>query len=510
MKTAVSALETAGYIKRGKNAPRVYATSILAKNMEEASSIINNSRRFNDTQKQNAHRIIKLLISSRSIAKAGNDEAESRVDYISDLLGIPKADVIASINLMREDGLLADSKDLTAYIRRVDNKNKSLQVLQRFARLEEFLISIIKEEGQCVNLKEINDKAEQVNIKGSSVKSIKTLLYYWTIKSYIKKSLNTSQKHVDIIPEITLELLEIKFKKRINLARFIVEYLYEKSLEVSNSNKEEILVQFSVIELKKAYNNDITFFSESSENSIEDIEDALLYLAKIDSLNLEGGFLVLYNAMEIKRLELDNKIRYKVDDYKQLNEFYKQKIQQIHIVGEYANMMVRDYDEALQFVNDYFQMNYKQFISKYFKGNRLGEINRNITPEKYKQLFDSLSNIQSKIINDDLSKYIVVTAGPGSGKTRVLVHKLASLLILEDVKHEQLLMLTFSRAAATEFKKRLVDLIGNAANFIEIKTFHSYCFDLLGKVGSLKNANEIVKDASEMIMNGEVEIGHMK
>ena len=81
-----------------------------------------------------------------------------------------------------------------------------------------------------------------------------------------------------------------------------------------------------------------------------------------------------------------------------------------------------------------------------------------------------------------------MAAGPGSGKTRVLVHKLASLLLTEDVKHEQLLMLTFSRAAATEFKKRLLELIGNAANFIEIKTFHSYCFDLLGRVGSLPDA----------------------
>ena len=52
---------------------------------------------------------------------------------------------------------------------------------------------------------------------------------------------------------------------------------------------------------------------------------------------------------------------------------------------------------------------------------------------------------------------------------------------MEDVKHEQLLMVTFSRAAATEFKKRLFKLIGNAAHYIEIKTFHSYCFDLLGQ-----------------------------
>ena len=163
--------------------------------------------------------------------------------------------------------------------------------------------------------------------------------------------------------------------------------------------------------------------------------------------------------------------------------------------------MVRDYDAALQFVQDYFNMEFKKFIAKYFKGERAKEIERNITPDRYNQLFGDLSDIQEEIIND-ISKYIVVAAGPGSGKTRVLVHKLASLYQLEDVKHEQMLMLTFSRAAATEFKKRLHTLIGNAANFIEIKTFHSYCFDLLGKIGTLEASENIVRDAAEMIRNG--------
>jgi len=87
----------------------------------------------------------------------------------------------------------------------------------------------------------------------------------------------------------------------------------------------------------------------------------------------------------------------------------------------------------------------------------------------------------------------------GVGKTRILVHKLASLLLMEDVKHEQLLMVTFSRAAATEFKKRLISLIGNAAHYIEIKTFHSYCFDLLGRVGSLEKSDAILKNTIEKI-----------
>ena len=124
----------------------------------------------------------------------------------------------------------------------------------------------------------------------------------------------------------------------------------------------------------------------------------------------------------------------------------------------------------MQFVQDYFQTDCKKFITKYFRGERAAEIIRNISPEKYRQLMGELSEVQRQIISDSGSKYIVVAVGPGSGKTRVLVHKLASLMLLEDAKHEQLLMLTFSRAAATEFKKRLMTLIGNAANFIEIKT----------------------------------------
>lgn len=70
-------------------------------------------------------------------------------------------------------------------------------------------------------------------------------------------------------------------------------------------------------------------------------EEALLLLAKTGILNLEGGFMVLYNKLQIERLK-DSKCRYKKDDYHNLDDFYKQRIQQIHIIGKYANMMVSD------------------------------------------------------------------------------------------------------------------------------------------------------------------------
>lgn len=510
VKSAVAALENAGYVKRGRNVPHIYATSIFPKNMVEASFKIDRSKLFSHSQKTSAKRIIQHLISSRSRAVAGNDDAESRVDYLADILGIPKFEVIECVNLMRQAGLLADSRDMSAFLFKNDTQNRSALMLGRFARLERFLLSKIGEQENGFALKELNEEAAREGIAYTSVKNIRTILYYLTIKGYITKREYYDQQYAVVIPLVESSKLVEKFQKRVDLCQFIVKKLYALSVPSDSSEeKGETFVQFSLVGLYQDYLAQSKGNPSVPKISLKDVEDALLYLSKIGAMRLEGGFLVLYNGMEINRLVLDNKIRYKVEDYKTLNAHYKQKIQQIHIVGEYANLMVRDYNAALQFVQDYFQLDYRKFLAKYFKEERAKEIDRNITPEKYRQLFGELSETQASIINDSESRYIVVAAGPGSGKTRVLVHKLAALLLLEDVKHEQLLMVTFSRAAATEFKKRLIALIGNAANFVEIKTFHSYCFDLLGKIGSLEGVEDVVKNAAEMIENGEVEPGRI-
>lgn len=508
VRTAISALENAGYVERGKNVPKIYATSILVDSMTEAVDRLNTSARFNDQQRKNATRIIKSLISCRSIAKAGNDDAESRVDYLADILGIEREEIIAAINLMREEGLLADSMDLSAFIRRTDTKNRSSLILNRFAKLEEFLIDRLLSEPKDFSYKEVNDEAISSGIPKATIKDIKTIIYFWTIRRLIRKDVNAASEKGVLCPVADLATMKQQFRRRLDLALFIVDYLFERSME-TESRGENVPVVFSLLKLQQEFNSRSELNMDSYEATAEDVQNALLYLSKIGAMDLEGGFLVLYSGMHLKRKILDNKIRYKNEDYRQLNEYYKLKIQQIHIVGEYAHMMVKNYDEALTFVNDYFFLEYRQFIAKYFKGTRQGEINRNITPGKYDKLFSTLSEPQLKIVDDDTSKYIVTVAGPGSGKTRVLVHKLASLLLLEDIKHEQLLMLTFSRSAATEFKKRLIALIGGAAHFVEIKTFHSYCFDLLGKIGRLEDSADIVRKAARMIENGEVEIGRI-
>lgn len=366
VKTAVSALENAGYVKRGRNMPHVYATSILARDMREASFRIDRSALFSDGQRTNAKRIIKSLISSRSIAKAGNDDAESRIDYLADILGMTKDEVINCVNLMRQDGLLADSMDMSAYIFATDTENKSTLILEHFATLEHFLLDQLTDEGIDFDLKDLNERALAEGIATSSVKKLRTLLYFLTIKSYVRKSESGISKTIRLVPSMDLPRLETKYQSRIDICHFILELLYAKANQLDIAEQEGKPVQFSLIELYHAYIASPNLTTNKDTTSLTDIEDALLYLSKIGALKLEGGFLVLYNGMEIKRLITDNRIKYKVDDYRFLDEFYKQKIRQIHIVGEYANLMVRDYQAALQFVQDYFQMDFRKFVTKYF------------------------------------------------------------------------------------------------------------------------------------------------
>ena len=114
-------------------------------------------------------------------------------------------------------------------------------------------------------------------------------------------------------------------------------------------------------------------------------------------------------------------------------------------------------------MNDYFTLSIDEFMQKYFD-RRASEVSRPMTKTKFKELIGNLDLDQLSIVNSK-DPNILVLAGPGSGKTKVLVHKIASLLTMEDIKPEQFLMLTFSKAAALEFRSRVFNLVPEEPDF---------------------------------------------
>ena len=502
VKAAISALEQADYLVRGNNVPRVYATGLAVHNMQEAADRIRSLDNFSEADKQLSIEIMNFLISRQSQSRAGSDDDESRIDYIADRLGRKTNEIMMMVIRLREEGILVDSMDMSAHIDKSQKINSSLNILERVSTYENYLAEMMPDK-ITATLKGLNSEAIDSGIRNANTKTLRSIILFWMREKYIKKAV-VGEDNLFLVEKLPkFSGFREEFDHRISIAKFIVEYLFNKPDSVPNSTE----TAFSILELQQAYNSQLTLLSELKKASSIDIVYALIYLNDIEAMRFDGGFLVIYNAIQVERIVLDNHKQYKKEDYRELNEYYTQRRQMIHIVGEYARLMTKDYEAAMEFVSDYFAMDYMLFIRKYFYGGREKEIDRSITPERYNKLFDSLSPTQRRIIDDDKSQYIVVAAGPGSGKTKVLVHKLASLLLLEDVKSDQLLMLTFSRAAATEFKQRLINLIGEAAFFVDIKTFNSYCFDLIGQVGNITESEHIVSKANEMIRAGEVDIG---
>ena len=502
VKTAVAALESAGYVQRGQNMPRIFADSILAHNVREAGEKIRSSPLFDEKDQETALRIITKLVASRSRQRGASKETpEARVDYIADDLGLYKEEVIRVVTLLREAKVLADAKDLTAYLDETGTANRSLRLLEDMRQMESFLIDTLPDADAVVNRKELNEKAEAIGMK-QVPERIRTLLNYWSVKGWIRREVVKSSPnllHIRFL--IDRETLRNLVARRVEIGRFILQHL-----ERNNPDREKTL-QFSVLELKEAFNAAPQLGIEPAET--EEVEASLFHLGRIGALRLEGGFLVTYSALCLDRTVTDNRARYKQEDYKPLEQHYEQKREMIHYVGEYARRMLDNYASAMRFVEDYFSMEASVFRKKYFPGTKGEEIKRTLSPGMFRRIFGELSLPQLAIIQEQAASNIVVAAGPGSGKTRTLVHKLAALLLMENVRSEQLLMVTFSRAAASEFRSRLVDLIHEPARYVAIQTFHSYCFDLLGRVGSLEKSADIVRSAVEGIRSGEVELARI-
>jgi DNA helicase-2/ATP-dependent DNA helicase PcrA len=74
---------------------------------------------------------------------------------------------------------------------------------------------------------------------------------------------------------------------------------------------------------------------------------------------------------------------------------------------------------------------------------------------------------------------LLIVAGAGSGKTRVLTHRIAHLLAARDVHPGQVLAITFTNKAAGEMKERVERLVGPRANAMWVMTFHSACVRIL-------------------------------
>lgn len=488
LKSAVAALEDRGYLARKLNYTAVKATSLLVRNVNEAVKRIKASEQLSESQKLDCTRMVQRIVKDK------DQTGETRIDYLADVLQMHVGKAQETIDRLREVGILADGKDLTAVVDRSPRSKRASHIRARdVMEVEKALLGLFSEEPVQVSLKELNQRLLDKGIKGTSTEIIHSLLLFWELRRIVTKKRVKRQEEVYAIrfkkpPSEVLEHMELRHA----LAAECLGYL-ESLADAAKATPQGTPITFSLLELKKQ----VEFKMLGAAQDLKDIEGALLFLNQLKAIQLQGGFMVYFQRLHIERKEQNNRKQFTQEDYEKLLRFYTNKVEQIHIVGEYARKRIASYTEALAFVDDYFKLGYEAFVRKYFP-NRRTEITRTMTETRFKELFGHLSLDQRAVVNDK-ADHILVSAGPGSGKTMVLVHKIASLLLMEDIKPEQFLMLTFSKSAALEFRSRVHKLVPEYRGLLKIFTFHGFCFDLLGEIGDLERSEKVIAMAIEKL-----------
>src|SRR6266566_1446395 len=115
-------------------------------------------------------------------------------------------------------------------------------------------------------------------------------------------------------------------------------------------------------------------------------------------------------------------------------------------------------------------------------------------------LFAALNEAQCRAV-EAIDGPVLVLAGAGTGKTRVLTARLAHILMLRRAFPSQILAVTFTNKAAREMRERLDAMIGGAADGLWLGTFHSIAARILRRHAELLGlqANFTILDADDQI-----------
>ena len=112
----------------------------------------------------------------------------------------------------------------------------------------------------------------------------------------------------------------------------------------------------------------------------------------------------------------------------------------------------------------------------------------------FKKHYDELNPEQKKAV-DSTEGPLLVLAGPGTGKTQLLSVRAANIILKEKASPEEVLILTFTNAAAGAMRERLAEIIGHKGYDVEVETFHSFANSI---VLESEEAIKYVKDKIEL------------
>jgi ATP-dependent DNA helicase RecQ len=495
VRTAISWLERAEFIQRNENATQIFQARPLVEDLEEAATKMAPLNLSHQEQRL-WMAILRTVINCESSDQLTVDRLALLPELTEYAKGNPSANpeyisarILKILSSMAQAGLMKRDMLLNAFVRYKVADHSRLR-LDKVLQLDRAMLDVLEREEPDpegwlpLSLPLLNQRLcdEQ---QQSSIEILRSLL---KSLSQDGRGFAGSKGSIDL-RHIAQDSYRIHLKrtwtairelagKRWRVASLALNALLAK-IPPDTPAQSALLVEFSFQELQDALDRDSSLRLEIKDPAAA-LERALMYLHEQEVIKLQQGLAIFRAAMTI-RLEPQAKgEKYKVSDYQPLEHHYQERVLQVHVMSEFARRGLQQIQEALGLVLAYFSLGKEEFVRRYLT-TKPELLQHATTAQSYQRIVTNLANpAQIKLVTAPVTRNLLILAGPGSGKTKTVVHRCAYLLRVERVRPRSVLVCCFNRHAAIELRRRLRDLVGDDAKGVTVVTYHGLAMRLLG------------------------------
>ena len=501
VRTAVSWLEEAELASREENRVQVFPSSLRVDSIEEAERRLSRdgvSREY----------LCQLLAICRSLMEADPDEGISTDELMAET-GLGPEGVRAAMYDLERAGIASNDTAITAFVHR-GVANASISRLEQATALEGALIDLLIERSPDADVGDTHPlhlALATQKLKDGGISSalperlrriIRSLSGDGRDEGGARGSLGVRGRDRETI-QITLqrdwETLRSLADQRRAAASVLLHHLL--TCLPPGVRGIDLLAETTMGELVAAIKTDMTLATEVSRPE-KLMTRAMLWLHEQEVIRLNRGLTVFRPAMTI-RLSAGRR-GFANTDFEPLSLHYDEQILQIHVMARYVDRGLGPAADALRLAMDYFSLPKRKFLDRWLRGSE-EELGRQTTRESWQKIVESLNNPhQRQIVADGREQTnVLVLAGPGSGKTRTLVHRIAYLVRARRENPRGILALAYNRHAAVEIRRRLSDLIGDDARGVMVLTCHALAMRLVGASFSGR-ADDLAADDFDAIL----------
>lgn len=494
--TAVLWLEESSLLERDANVTSIFPSSLRVDSLDESKKILR-GRRLPNFRTKELLEIVQMLLECNSDEGINTDEIIGRV-------GLTPEATRQALYELDSLGIVSNDTAITAFVHK-GVRNASEARLHKAVEMERAIIESLQEAAPDMTTEDshflyLRQLSQELRIKG--IQNPLPEKIWQVVKSISFDGRSEGEKrswavkridpdHVRITLQRDWQKLQEVAALRTGAAQVLLDHLLSKATRKS-SRGSNLLVETTVGELLGVVESQANLFQDV-RNFRKLMERSLLWLHEQEVIRLNHGLTIFRRAMTI-RLESTNR-QFTATDFQLLDFYYKGQVLQIHVMQQFADEGLSSASSAVQLAMDYFRMDQGSFLKRWLP-KRADELRRETTKESWQSIVESLRNpLQQKIVADNrTNRNVLVLAGPGSGKTRVLVHRVAYLIRARRERPRSILVLTYNRHAAIEVRRRLKNLIGDDSRGILIMTCHAMAMRLAGF--SFANSRDAINDAT--------------